>query len=78
MRPSSPGLPRGLPGSLVVVVLTLLPACGGAGDGGTTPVPQPTASAGAPYPQAPLLANGLRNKFKWPFASDSIWNVPKP
>jgi hypothetical protein len=52
------------------------PACGGGGDGGTTPTPQPTASAGSPYPQAPLLANGLRNKYKWPFASDSIWNMP--
>lgn len=38
--------------------------------------PQPSASAGAPYPQTPLLAGGLRNKYKWPFASDSIWNVP--
>jgi hypothetical protein len=52
------------------------PACGGGGDEGTAPTPQPTASAGAPYPQTPLLAGGLRNKYKWPFASDSIWNVP--
>jgi hypothetical protein len=24
----------------------------------------------------PLLSNGLRNEYKWPFASDSIWNAP--
>jgi hypothetical protein len=62
-------------GFLFAAPLLAIAACGG-GDGGTAPTPQPTASAGAPYPATPLLASGLRNKYKWPFASDSIWNVP--
>ena len=60
---------------LLALALSLVPpACGGGGDSKTTP--QPTASNGVSYPPAPLLSNGLRNKYKWPFASDSIWNVP--
>jgi hypothetical protein len=61
---------------LLALAVSLAPACGGGGDGGTTPTPQSTAFAGTPYPATPLLPNGLRNKYKWPFASDSIWNVP--
>jgi hypothetical protein len=37
--------------------------------------PSPSAQA-APYPSAFLLESGLRNKYRWPFASDSIWNLP--
>jgi hypothetical protein len=61
---------------LLALAVSLAPACGGGGDGGTTPTPQSTAFAGTPYPATPLLPNGLRNKYKWPFTSDSIWNVP--
>ena len=64
-----------LRGLLLTAVLLVPSACGG-GAGGGTAATAPPASPAAPYPQAPLLANGLRNKYKWPFASDSIWNVP--
>ncbi len=57
------------------LALLLLLACGGGGSA-SAPTPQPTASAGPPYPATFLLSNGLRNKYKWPFASDSIWNTP--
>ncbi len=58
-----------------LTVILAAPSCGG-GDGGPTRTPQPTATAGASYPATPLLSNGLRNKYKWPFGSGSIWNVP--
>jgi len=35
-----------------------------------------TLSTPFDYLQVPLLSNGLRNKFKWPFAVNSIWNQP--
>ena len=52
-----------------ILVLALSAACGSGGAAAPSP-------AGAPYPGTFLLQTGLRNKFKWPFASDSIWNVP--
>jgi hypothetical protein len=61
---------------LLLLVLSLAPSACAGGDQGVALTQLPTASAGAPYPVAPLLPNGLRNKYKWPFASDSIWNVP--
>jgi hypothetical protein len=45
------------------------------GDSASQPAP-PAGSAGASYPSTFLLQNGLRNKYKWPFASGSIWNTP--
>jgi hypothetical protein len=50
-------------GSMVETAASPSPASGGQG-------------AQASYPATPLLTSGLRNKYKWPFASDSIWNTP--
>ena len=64
---------------LVLGAAAVAMRCGAGGSGGTSsPAPAPSAgvSPGASYPSTPLLANGLRNKYKWPFAGDSIWNVP--
>lgn len=58
--------------ALAVLVGTL--SCGG---GQPSPAaPASGAATFAPYPSAFLLGSGLRNKYRWPFASDSIWNTP--
>jgi hypothetical protein len=65
------------PARLAVVAAFLVLACCGAGGGATSPSPgASTTPAAAPYPASFLLENGLRNKYRWPFASDSIWNQP--
>lgn len=55
-------------------LIAVLAACGGGS--AASPSPAPSGDAGPPYPAAAILSNGLRNKYEWPFASDSIWNVP--
>jgi hypothetical protein len=60
----------------IALALALAASCGGAGGSSQSSAPSPAASAAASYPQTPLLSSGLRNKYKWPFASDSIWNLP--
>jgi hypothetical protein len=63
-------------GARLLLVLACSPCACASGDVAGTPTQQPVVSAAAPYPATPLLSNGLRNKYKWPFASDGIWNVP--
>ena len=66
------------PGRLAVVLafaaLSSNTSCGRA-SGAASPAPSASPSL-APYPAVFLLENGSRNRYKWPFASDSIWNVP--
>ncbi len=60
----------------LLAALAFLASCGGDGTSSPSSAPGAAASPGASYPSTPLLSSGLRNKYKWPFASDSIWNVP--
>jgi hypothetical protein len=58
-----------------LAVLVGMLSCGGSDSSPASPAP-PGVSAAAPYPSSFLLESGLRNKYRWPFASDSIWNTP--
>lgn len=58
----------------LALLLSTAASCGGAS--GAPPAAPSTPASAVPYPQAFLLDSGLRNRFKWPLASESIWNVP--
>jgi len=61
------------PHRLLPFLLVIACACAGAG---AAPASGPALPSTPPYPLDALLEDGARNAYRWPFASDSIWNTP--